>query len=130
MDHSLLVMGRIIENMAVGREILNILLHKKIMWRSCKSKVYLQPCEFDFCGGEGVGWGKSSCHKYLHYQTIVFRVIIILIVMIMLREIMQAIMCFCHYYHHFEAEKGVKGPATFTALWPFVLFEDLKRRKH
>ena len=63
-------------------------------------------------------------------QTIVFRVIIILIVIIMLREIMQAIMCFCHYYHHFEAEKGVKGPATFTALWPFVLFEDLKRRKH
>ena len=55
MDHSLLVMGRIIENMAGGREILNILLHKKIMWRSCKSKVYLQPCEFAFFGGEGLG---------------------------------------------------------------------------
>ena len=71
------------------------------------------------------GWGevlllKCSCHKY--YQTIVFLVIILLIVMIMLREIMQAIMCFCHYCHHWG--KGGKGPATFTALWPFVLFED------
>ena len=55
-----------------------------------------------------MGWGKSSCHKYLHYQTIVFLVITLLIVMIMLREIMQAIMCFCHFYHYFEAEKGVR----------------------
>ena len=55
-----------------------------------------------------MGWGESSYHKYLDYQTIVFLVITLLIVMIMLREIMQAIMCFYHYCHHLEPEKGVR----------------------
>ena len=65
MERSLSVMGRIIENMAGGRELLNILLRQnnqveKLQKQSLSSAL----CVFDFFGGEGVGWSKSFCHNY------------------------------------------------------------------
>ena len=51
MDHSLPVMGRIIEDVAVGREILKILLRKSQEGESCTDKIYnLEHGELDFCG--------------------------------------------------------------------------------
>ena len=112
MDHSLFVIGGKIENMAGGREILNILLRKSREGGAAQAKfIIFRTTYVNFTFVVEKGWGevlllKCSCHKY--YQTIVFLVIILLIVMIMLREIMQAIMCFCHYCHHFDAGKGVR----------------------
>ena len=58
MDHSLFLIGGKIENMAGGREILNILLRKSQEEGAAQAKfIFLQNyiCEFYFCGGEGGG---------------------------------------------------------------------------